>query len=357
MDKKLDYLGMQLSGCDMHVKDLSERIAQTPIEGVIYTGARGRSDCYPVSAEERRFLRKEGGQEFVSYNRSAEPDFTPFAKVEVQISNMSEERYKNFSSANEKLLKTDWAKERNLVSKSDIKKYCSQNQLTWHEKSNGITMQLVPTRINANYGHSGGVAEFSPENKEIALSDGILRNSGKISAQTAIKIKKSVVGGQEKVEEIHERLSENINFDIDKTEVCEKAMIGSIIPIMMYGIHDIVSVSMGEMSTEEALQDFAKTSKDIVVGNIIYESVSYVGNQIGTSELIQKLIKPECLGPLVACGVIIANDMILYTSGKITEEKLFVDLTDKGVNMAIQWIIKKAVGEAIFLQHLVECCM
>ncbi|MCX2822932.1 HNH endonuclease [Bacillus amyloliquefaciens] len=36
-----------------------------------------------------------------------------------------------------------------------------KNKLTWHELNDVKTMQLVPTKINSEFGHLGGVGEIN----------------------------------------------------------------------------------------------------------------------------------------------------------------------------------------------------
>lgn len=45
------------------------------------------------------------------------------------------------------------------VTKADIRNYRKDNGLTWHELNDMTTMQLVPTDVNAKFGHLGGVSE------------------------------------------------------------------------------------------------------------------------------------------------------------------------------------------------------
>ncbi len=44
---------------------------------------------------------------------------------------------------------------------SDVNKYRTNNKLTWHELNDTQTMQLVPTEVNAKFGHLGGVGEIN----------------------------------------------------------------------------------------------------------------------------------------------------------------------------------------------------
>jgi NAD+--asparagine ADP-ribosyltransferase len=49
--------------------------------------------------------------------------------------------------------------ERFGVKPSLIKKFRSKNSFTWHEVEDMRTLQLVPTKINAKFGHLGGISE------------------------------------------------------------------------------------------------------------------------------------------------------------------------------------------------------
>ena len=44
------------------------------------------------------------------------------------------------------------------VTPEQIKAYRESSNLTWHETSDGKTMQLVPTEINSKCAHNGGVS-------------------------------------------------------------------------------------------------------------------------------------------------------------------------------------------------------
>ncbi|HDR3889985.1 TPA: HNH endonuclease [Bacillus cereus] len=76
----------------------------------------------------------------------------------------------NFKQANERLagqlnnspeLANQFGMEAGGITAKDIEKYRVKNKLTWHELNDGITIQLVPTEINAKFGHLGGVGEIN----------------------------------------------------------------------------------------------------------------------------------------------------------------------------------------------------
>ncbi|NQM54642.1 hypothetical protein HO404_02195 [Streptococcus suis] len=67
--------------------------------------------------------------------------------------NPTTNRAKNFGAADSQLA-ADLG-----VTKADIRNYRKDNGLTWHELNDMTTMQLVPTDVNAKFGHLGGVSE------------------------------------------------------------------------------------------------------------------------------------------------------------------------------------------------------
>ena len=79
---------------------------------------------------------------------------------------MTNNRVKNFRQADE-VLAEYWTKIKYLgkswtvnESINEIQVFRTENKLTWHELNNLEDMQLVPTEINAAFGHLGGVGEY-----------------------------------------------------------------------------------------------------------------------------------------------------------------------------------------------------
>ena len=70
------------------------------------------------------------------------------------IDGISTSRYKNFKLADEELV------EQLKIYKNKVKKIRNTLNLTWHESNDTKTMFLVPTEINQNFGHFGGVGEI-----------------------------------------------------------------------------------------------------------------------------------------------------------------------------------------------------
>lgn len=76
---------------------------------------------------------------------------------------MTNERSLNFRQADEKLANI-WS-HKNFGGKKwtprQVEQYRVDNKLTWHELNNMKTMQLVPTSVNGNWNHLGGVGEYN----------------------------------------------------------------------------------------------------------------------------------------------------------------------------------------------------
>jgi len=103
--------------------------------------------------------RGQSGVEFIK----GEPDFTPFAEATVKIDNFSENRYGaggNFNQALEK-----YADQRG-ESTAETKTYMKDEHLTFHERSDCKTMDVVPTEVHGNVRHTGGVSVFKQHLEE-----------------------------------------------------------------------------------------------------------------------------------------------------------------------------------------------
>lgn len=137
----------------------NERLVHTPSAGGHWTGQRGESDFVldePITLKDGTIVNK------ITYH-NAIPDFSGFAKAQVNISNMTDKRSLNFKQADELLAKY-WSKIKyngKTWTPRDISNYRKDNGLTWHELNNLKTMQLVPTEINSTWKHLGGVGEFN----------------------------------------------------------------------------------------------------------------------------------------------------------------------------------------------------
>jgi hypothetical protein len=154
-----------------------------------YEGERGESKFIPSEAtDEGRVVKaklEEYGKDGIEY-KNAEPDFSEVSECTVKIDNMTQNRYDyedaegnycygNFSQAdqccaeqwneNAKDGKTDWTAK-------DVSNYRADRGLTWHERCDTETMDLVPRDINTFFGHLGGCAECKARDAANGMSGG-----------------------------------------------------------------------------------------------------------------------------------------------------------------------------------------
>ena len=75
---------------------------------------------------------------------------------------MTENRAKNFRQCDENCAK-EWNDEfkngKSDWTPRDVAKWREENTYSWHERNDMKTCDLVPTKINAYFGHLGGVSE------------------------------------------------------------------------------------------------------------------------------------------------------------------------------------------------------
>ena len=158
---------------------LKERIDRTPKEDGPrgkWGGARGESVFYPHHEYIKTLLEKYGlkGIEY----RHGIPDFSKVAETTVQIDNMTGERYgpgKNFNQADAAAAKKWSSENRNGKSDwtaADVRDWRRENKMTWHERSDMKTMDLVPSNIHDFFSHAGGVCECNKRDmKEVQFDD------------------------------------------------------------------------------------------------------------------------------------------------------------------------------------------
>lgn len=156
---------------------LKARIDQTPKNDEYghWSGERGKSDYIydkskTIKIGEKTYEIKSGAK--VTYKNGV-PDFSSVQKAQVKISNMTDSRTQNFKQA-DKALAEIWTKNKydgKSWTARDIETYRTSNGFTWHEMNNMESMQLVPTEVNAGFGHLGGVGEYNAMIGQKGVSD------------------------------------------------------------------------------------------------------------------------------------------------------------------------------------------
>lgn len=140
-----------------------DRLSHTPAKDGSgrghWTGERGESDFVldkPIQLKDGTSVSK------ITYKNGV-PDFSKYAKAQINIDNMTNSRDLNFKQADELLAKY-WSKIKyggKTWTPRDVSNFRTDNGYTWHEMNNMKTMQLVPGEVNGTWGHLGGVGEYN----------------------------------------------------------------------------------------------------------------------------------------------------------------------------------------------------
>jgi hypothetical protein len=144
-----------------------ERIKYTPADSSSigsWVAAEGqeviRGECKFVSNNaEVNAILKEYGVDGIKYTDGI-PDFSKVVATknsvcaEFPIDNMSVSRDFNFREA-DKILAEKWN-----MSYEEVVAWRKGNKYTWHELNDTKTMQLIPTSVNGQFKHIGGVGEL-----------------------------------------------------------------------------------------------------------------------------------------------------------------------------------------------------
>lgn len=107
-------------------------------------------------------LEDKYGMDGVKF-KDGEPDFSEIAEATVEIDDFTGNRVENFAQADSKLAekwnvegrdgRTDWTAR-------DVAAYRKENNLTWHERRDMKTMDLVPSEVHNNIPHAGGISAW-----------------------------------------------------------------------------------------------------------------------------------------------------------------------------------------------------
>lgn len=158
--KELASMETQKACLDIPVEEPAKSL-HCPIEGSAghWQGKRGESTWVPDPESVLTKCNPEGaswGEISHRYNvtgidfHNGEPDFKEVCKGEVMLDERMVDRGMVFNAADYKM-----AEERGC-SPSEVRGWRRDNAYTWHEKSDGITVQKVPSIIHGNIVHIGG---------------------------------------------------------------------------------------------------------------------------------------------------------------------------------------------------------
>lgn len=160
-----------------YFSEYSDRLKQVPTETSDrgkWDGERGESKF--ISEEHHNDINdilKRYGLDGIDY-KDAIPDFSKVSESTVSISDMTENRAKNFSQCDEQCAKK-WNEEgydgREGWTARDVANWRKENEYSWHERNDMKTCDLVPSKINDFFGHLGGVSECKKRDAKYSGGD------------------------------------------------------------------------------------------------------------------------------------------------------------------------------------------
>ena len=331
MNDDRKYKLEQLSGADVRVKSLLDRTAQTPTTKVVWSGERGQSKCYPMDNRMLGLLQKYG-QECVRYDRTGEPDFKPFEEVHVKIPDMTNDRSNNFNSAYERLLKTEWAKEKGISTVEECKEYLKKHRLTLHECSDGVTIRVVDRRINAFFGHSGGVGEIGAMGGGYNREDSLARNAGKLIGESKINLNKKCVEIQESID---------VSAVKDNSFICGgiSALEKSSVNLIVLAVNDAIKVSEGKKSKEQAAQEIGgTTAKVFIVGGIEQSLIN------SSNDVLKMLGDTNAVSKMISVAAVLKDSFIDVMNGTLEPDEFVLEASGKCISMLAGTIAGLAGG-------------
>ena len=181
---------LEVHNTDNSKSNPKEPVTKLPSDKKGYwSGDRGNSSFIPNDPKVKSMIG-EYGVDSVQYSNN-EVDFsfceeqqTPWGNTntKVTIGHMTSVRNKNsnwspefgnYQQADSELASLMSHQTHMTITREDIAYWREANKLTWHEYSDGKTMQLVPTKINAFFSHTGGVSQKKYEQAwgDISLLD------------------------------------------------------------------------------------------------------------------------------------------------------------------------------------------
>ena len=165
------YGPIEVDAGKLDPKEPGQRLPTDKNGTIIGERESGTFEYVPDDAEAQNIMSSYG--EYSVKYVDGEPDFSPFAKqdtqwgsvdCQVEIGHMVGERQGNseyagnYQQADIALSEKISSETGQTVTSNQIKAYREAAHLTWHETSDGKTMQLIPTEINKSCAHKGGVA-------------------------------------------------------------------------------------------------------------------------------------------------------------------------------------------------------
>ena len=180
---KIDKLSVDKDGNIIKIEKSSMK--NVPKSNGIWSGTRGNSKWIP----DKHYIPKQFNESELTWEsllqkydidginyKNGYPDFSGISKGDVSIKNFSAKRNGlggNFDQADE-LLAEIRTKNGKHCTGSDVTKWRRDNNYTWHEEPDCMTMRKVPLEIHQNMWHKGGISkkkEINKQLKEVVFDD------------------------------------------------------------------------------------------------------------------------------------------------------------------------------------------
>lgn len=145
-----------------------------PETGGEWSGDRGNSDWIPDNdtvpkshnpdGKTWEEIKDEYELDAIPFEEG-EPDFTEVSQATVEIDDFSVDRNANFTQADQACAEqwNEQNKDGKTWTAADVREYRKENKLSWHERSDQKTMDLVPSVVHGNVPHSGGISAAKKE--------------------------------------------------------------------------------------------------------------------------------------------------------------------------------------------------
>ncbi|MBR5973331.1 MAG: HNH endonuclease [Paludibacteraceae bacterium] len=111
-------------------------------------------------------IKKKYGFEYIEF-KGKEPDFKPFSRGNVTFKKgqYTSNRDKNFNMADKMLAAQLTTSKGRKVTPKEVAEWREANGYTWHEERNCQNLRKIPSVINNNIPHSGGIAAKKAKEK------------------------------------------------------------------------------------------------------------------------------------------------------------------------------------------------
>ena len=155
---------------------------------------------------------------------------------------------------------------------------------------------------------------------------------------------------EKKVESFTERISDKTNvFSKNVKEYASDIAKDAAIPILVAGVHNIVSVVQGDKSIKEAAKDSVVETGAIILSSKLQQIGVDAANQVlkkSGVKLLQQAAGANIIGNVVIIGMRVNDSFVHFLDGKIDAEKFMFEVTMQGGTLAAE-TMGAMVGQAL----------